>query len=81
MLQKIFNHCILYKYCNEIHVDCYDSFNDAMKKLEEINMKYYPIHHYNHIKYISIFKYWPQTINKYFYNRVFDVDYKVIKDN
>ena len=75
MLSKLFEHCILTKYSDVIHADCYSKFEEAM-----ITLNNNPTHeiYKNHIKYVHIFKYHPSGIKTFFYNNEFNVPIKNI---
>lgn len=73
MLSRLFEHCILTRYSDVIHVNCYDKFEKAMVKLYEDNV----CNEFdNHVKYVNMFRFHPPIIKKYIYNREFDIPYK-----
>lgn len=75
MLSKLFEHCILYKYNDIIHVESYNSISEIIIQFNKLHNSDIPN---NHIKYINNFKYWPYQIKKLIYNYQFIVDYSNI---
>lgn len=77
MVSRLFEHCVLLRYSDVIHVNCYDKFEDAMNKINK-DMSNLSNEFPNHIRYTNVFKYHPRIIKKFIFNREFDVEYKYI---